>query len=84
MLGTHTANGHTLLAQNWDWHPDQRDAMVLLTTTDESGHRVLALTEAGMLAKTGLNSAGVGLCVNMLGTDRDGVAPGQRSACRTT
>jgi len=77
VLGTHTASGHLLLGQNWDWHPDQRDTMVLLRTTDEYGHVVLTLTEAGMLAKTGLNSAGVGLCVNMLGTDRDGLgAPG--------
>lgn len=73
VLGSHTATGHTLIAQNWDWHPDQRDAMVLLRTTDENGHRVLALAEAGMMAKTGLNSGGVGLCVNMLGTDRDGI-----------
>src|ERR1700754_647646 len=21
-LGTHTATGHPLMAQNWDWHPD--------------------------------------------------------------
>jgi len=74
-LGTHTATGHTLMAQNWDWHPDQRQAMVLLTTTDEHGHRVVALTEAGMLAKAGLNSAGIGICVNMLTTDRDGADP---------
>ncbi|SNT57275.1 isopenicillin-N N-acyltransferase like protein [Asanoa hainanensis] len=73
-LGTHTATGHTLMAQNWDWHPDQRDAMLLLSTTDERGHRVVALTEAGMLAKAGLNSAGLGICVNMLTTDRDGAS----------
>ena len=73
VLGTHTAAGHLLLGQNWDWHPDQRDAMVLLATRDERGHGVLVLTEAGMLAKTGLNSAGVGVCVNMLGCDRDGL-----------
>jgi len=74
VLGTHTASGHLLLAQNWDWHPDQRGGMVLLDTTDERGHRVVALAEAGMLAKTGLNSAGVGILVNMLGTDRDGLS----------
>ena len=73
VLGTHTGNGHLLLGQNWDWHPDQRHTMLLLSTTDERGHRVVALTEAGMLAKAGLNSAGVGICVNMLTTDRDGV-----------
>lgn len=73
VLGTHTANGHLLLGQNWDWHPDQRDAMVLLATRDERGFAVLALAEAGMLAKAGLNSAGLGVCVNMLGCDRDGL-----------
>lgn len=76
VLGTHSAGGNLLLAQNWDWHPDQRDTMVLLATRDERGQTVLALTEAGMLAKTGLNSAGVGVCVNMLGCDRDGIPRG--------
>jgi isopenicillin-N N-acyltransferase-like protein len=74
VLGTHTAGGHLLMAQNWDWHPAQRDAMVLLATRDERGHGVLTLAEAGMLAKTGLNSAGVAVCVNMLGCDRDGLS----------
>lgn len=74
VLGTHTASGNLLLAQNWDWHPDQRDAMVLLATRDDRGFDVLTLAEAGMLAKTGLNSAGVGVCVNMLGCDRDGLS----------
>ncbi len=80
VLGTHTANGHLLLGQNWDWHPDQRDAMVLLATRDERGFGVLALAEAGMLAKAGLNSAGLGVCVNMLGCDRDGLDVDQVSA----
>jgi isopenicillin-N N-acyltransferase-like protein len=73
VLGTHTDTGHLLLGQNWDWHPDQRDAMLLLRTTDERGHTVLTMAEAGMLAKTGLNSAGVGQCLTMLGSDRDGL-----------
>jgi isopenicillin-N N-acyltransferase-like protein len=72
VLGTHTDTGHLLLGQNWDWHPDQRDAMLLLRTTDERGHTILTMAEAGMLAKTGLNSAGVGQCLTMLGSDRDG------------
>ncbi|HZM84050.1 MAG TPA: C45 family peptidase [Candidatus Limnocylindrales bacterium] len=63
---------HTLLAQNWDWHPAQRPYTLLLITRDERGHQVAALTEAGMLAKTGLNSAGLGVCVNLVGCDRDG------------
>ncbi|WP_432833908.1 C45 family autoproteolytic acyltransferase/hydolase [Dactylosporangium sp. CA-092794] len=78
VLGERSASGHTLLAQNWDWHPDQRPFALLLATTDELGRQVVALTEAGMLAKAGLNDAGLGVCVNMLGTrlDRpDGGAP---------
>jgi isopenicillin-N N-acyltransferase-like protein len=73
VLGTHTATGHLLMGQNWDWHPDQLDAMLLLRTTDERGFTVLTLAEAGMLAKTGLNSAGLGQCLTMLGSDRDGL-----------
>lgn len=73
VLGTHTGTGHLLLGQNWDWHPDQGEAMLLLRTVDERGHAVLTLAEAGMLAKTGLNSAGVGQCLTMLATDRDGL-----------
>jgi isopenicillin-N N-acyltransferase-like protein len=71
VLGERSASGHTVLAQNWDWHPDQRPYALLLATRDELGREVLALTEAGMLAKAGLNDAGLGVCVNMLGTDRD-------------
>src|SRR5690348_15507871 len=66
VLDTRTANGHTLLAQNWDWHPSARPNTLLLKTVDERGFAVLALTEAGMLAKAGINSAGIGVCVNML------------------
>ncbi|MDG4763372.1 C45 family autoproteolytic acyltransferase/hydrolase [Solwaraspora sp. WMMD406] len=77
VLGTHSDSGHLLLGQNWDWHPDQRVAMLLLATLDERGTAVLTLAEAGMLAKTGLNSAGLGVCVNMLGCDRDGLGAGR-------
>lgn len=76
VLDTHTTSGHTLLAQNWDWHPAQREAMIVLRTRDEHGFEVITLAEAGMLAKAGLNSAGLGVCLNMLGSDRDGPGAG--------
>lgn len=72
VVSSHTANGHTLIGQNWDWHPEQGPATFLLATRDTSGFSVLSLTEAGMLAKTGLNSAGMGVCANLLVSDRDG------------
>jgi isopenicillin-N N-acyltransferase-like protein len=60
--------GGTLLAQNWDWLGGQREALVLLRSADE----YLTLTEAGMLAKIGLNAAGFGVCLNILSSLHDG------------
>jgi isopenicillin-N N-acyltransferase like protein len=71
VLGKHTRDGHTLLAQNWDWHPEQGPVTFLLATRDTEGFSVLTLAEAGMLAKSGLNSAGLGVCANLLVSDRD-------------
>ena len=75
VLPEYVASGSTLLAQNWDWYPSQLPYTLVLATRDETGHEVVALAEAGMLAKAGLSSAGVGVCVNLLHSDRDG-APG--------
>lgn len=71
VLASHTADGHVLLGQNWDWHPEQEELTFLLVTRDEDGFTVLTLAEAGMIAKTGLNSAGIGVCANLLVSDRD-------------
>ncbi len=71
VLPKYTRDGHTLLAQNWDWHPEQGPVTFLLATRDTEGFSVLTLAEAGMLAKSGLNSAGLGVCANLLISDRD-------------
>jgi isopenicillin-N N-acyltransferase like protein len=76
VLDRYTESGHTILAQNWDWHPAQRPYTLLLATRDERGLAVVTLAEAGMLAKTGLSSTGLGVCINMLGCDRDGQSGG--------
>jgi isopenicillin-N N-acyltransferase-like protein len=69
-------DGKTWLAQNWDWIGAQRAALVLLRVTDEHGRVLLTLTEAGMLAKIGLNEHGLGVCLNILRSVDDGQAPG--------
>ncbi|HEU4324162.1 MAG TPA: C45 family peptidase [Roseiflexaceae bacterium] len=69
-------DGHTWLAQNWDWTGDQRAACVLLHVRAPGRPDALTLTEAGMLAKIGLNSAGLGVCLNMLRSRTDGQRPG--------
>lgn len=71
-----TADGHTWLAQNWDWLGRQRAALVLLKTPGPEGHTITTLTEAGMLAKLGLHEAGFGLGLNILRSVDDGARPG--------
>lgn len=61
-----TAEGHTLLAQNWDWYDILRGGMVLLQIEQPGRPTLLSLTEAGMVGKIGLNSAGIGVCANFL------------------
>ena len=60
-----------VLAQNWDWHPDLQ-ASTLLWIVRENGGWFATLTEAGMLAKIGMNDAGLGVCLNILHTTADG------------
>jgi isopenicillin-N N-acyltransferase-like protein len=61
-----TADGHTLLAQNWDWAEILRGGMILLQITQPGRPTILTLTEAGMVGKIGFNSAGIGVCTNFL------------------
>ena len=69
--------GSALLAQNWDWIGAQREALVLLRVAEEGGDPAcLTLTEAGMLAKIGLNAAGFGVCLNILRSVFDGARTG--------
>lgn len=71
-----SATGGTLLAQNWDWVGAQREALVLLRVDGDGAPGCLTLTEAGMLAKIGLNAAGLGVCLNILRSVFDGAKPG--------
>jgi isopenicillin-N N-acyltransferase-like protein len=64
-----SADGHVYLAENWDWLEDTLPLVVMLETESAAGVQLVTVTEAGMLAKFGCNSAGVGLCVNLLGSD---------------
>jgi len=64
-----TANGHAYVAQNWDWANVLRGGAVLLRIEQPGRPTVLTLTEAGLVGKIGLNSAGVGVCTNFLRCD---------------
>lgn len=64
-------DGHTLVGQNWDWLPHCFDTVVVLEAQQESRPDYVTVVEAGLLAKTGMNSSGIGLVTNALVTDRD-------------
>lgn len=65
-------SGQAWLAQNWDWMGRQRQALVVLHTQGPSGQSITTLTEAGMLAKIGINQSGFALGLNILRSVRDG------------
>lgn len=71
-----SADGRPWLAQTWDWTGDQRAACVLLRVEAPGRPALLTLTEAGMLAKIGVNAAGLGVCLNILRSPQDGLRPG--------
>ena len=60
--------GHTLLAQNWDWKKEQIDSILVLKITQPGKPSVTMVTEGGIIGKVGFNDAGIGVCLNALGT----------------
>lgn len=71
-----TQKAHVLIGQNWDWRPMTAPSLVLLEAEGEDIPSFVTLVEAGILAKTGMNAAGVGVVTNALVTDLDQGEPG--------
>jgi isopenicillin-N N-acyltransferase-like protein len=71
-----SGDGKLLHGQNWDWRAECAETGVVLRINREDGPTVLTFTEAGGLARCGMNSAGMALTANFLGSDRDGRTPG--------
>lgn len=61
-----TADGHTILAQNWDTYTWQEYGTVILQVMKDDGADMMIVTEAGQLARYGMNQAGLALGVNSL------------------
>ena len=71
-----TDDGHTLLAQNWDWLIHTRDTTVVLEARPDDRPAFVTVVEAGLLAKTGMNENGVGVVTNTVISDPDAGEPG--------
>lgn len=63
-----TENGDVVIGQNWDWKQSQKDALLLLLIEQERKPTITMVTEGGIIGKIGLNSFGVGVCLNALAT----------------
>jgi len=71
VIGRVAGSGVTL-AQTWDWHPDLAPARVVWTVHLPGDTWFTTATEAGILAKLGLNSHGVACALNFLTCSADG------------
>jgi len=58
-------------AQNWDWKVECAHTAVVLRVRRDDGPDLLTFTEAGGLARSGFNAAGVAITANYLECDRD-------------
>jgi isopenicillin-N N-acyltransferase like protein len=69
-------SGSAIIGQNWDWLLHAAQTLVVLEVRQDDGPDFVTLVEAGLLAKTGMNAAGLGLVTNALVTDADLGEPG--------
>lgn len=56
----------SFLAQNWDWQEEQKQNLILLTIQQQDKPTIKMMTEAGIIGKIGINSNGVGVCLNAI------------------
>ena len=71
-----SASGRLLIGENWDWLTHCTDTVVVLEVEQDDGPAFVTVVEAGLLAKAGMNSSGIGLVTNALVTEVDRGEPG--------
>jgi len=69
VLPGRTDQGHTLIGQNWDWVTAVAESVVVLEVEPQEGPNFVTVVEAGLLAKAGMNAAGIGLTTNAMHCD---------------
>ncbi len=69
-------DGRLIHALNWDWKAECAETSIVMLVRRDDGPDVLTFTEAGALARAGLNTAGIAITANYIESDRDFEAPG--------
>jgi isopenicillin-N N-acyltransferase like protein len=71
VLPGRSTEGRLIHAQNWDWLAECIDTAIVLRIRRDDGPDILTFTEAGGLARSGFNTAGIAISANYLESDRD-------------
>ena len=71
VMPARSANGALLHGQNWDWRAECAETSIVLRVRNDNGPDFLTFVEAGGLARSGLNSAGISITANYLECNRD-------------
>ncbi|RWR02089.1 peptidase C45 [[Pantoea] beijingensis] len=66
-----STRGELIHGQNWDWRAECAATSVVLRIRRDDGPDILTFVEAGGLARSGLNSAGIAITANYLRCERD-------------
>lgn len=71
-----TENGHVIIGQNWDWRAEAVRTSVVLQIEQKDKPNIVMHAEAGTIGHRGINSAGMGVCINYIRSELDGFKPG--------
>ncbi len=65
-----SADGVLMHGQNWDWRVECAETCIVMHIVRDDGPDILVFTEAGQLARSGFNAAGIAITGNNLECDR--------------
>ncbi|WP_410014759.1 C45 family autoproteolytic acyltransferase/hydolase [Sodalis sp. C49] len=71
ILPQRSASGRLIHGQNWDWRAECADSSIVLKVHRDDGPDYLTFVEAGGLARSGVNQAGLAITANYLRCERD-------------
>jgi hypothetical protein len=71
ILPNKSTTGQIIHGQNWDWRPECVHTAIVLHVQRDDGPDFLTFVEAGGLARSGLNAAGISITANYLESNLD-------------
>ncbi len=76
VLPSAARDGRLIHALNWDWKAECAETSIVMRVRRDDGPDVMTFTEAGALARAGLNAVGIAITANYIESDRDFQTPG--------